>query len=582
MNRLTGTILWNRTNETTVAEDTKFSHSHLELVAERTNVFAFDEAGYHYNAATGVLVSIMGYVTNIYDLRDRYGIDSSRDVEIVERLYSTVADRSIMALLDVMDGVFFVLVYDDPQERAHLAQSEFGCPLPVYYTNTPEGLVFSTSMKLLLQKTGIKRRFHRPAVKDFMSYGEIVSDENTIVEGVKKLVTQRNLIVDVPSRKMRYESFRGRDGGVTREEAEARLIYSVGNTVTKLSRQLRSHDRFLTLTAGWDSNLILSFLYGDGAPRINAVTINGGGTTNEVPSVEHVLRFYSSDRVKHLTETMDSSLFDFMPNVVWIYEGYMVQCGMLLRYALARLIGGAGGNAVFLGSGADPILNTEMGPGGNRVYEPYADTVSLGSLSEVKRTVRNMCKSGLIGDLYFAVKGETGEQWMRRKSLRAGFRERYNTQIDYNMKMHELMLNSFGIQGLYPFMNRDTAQCARPLRPWNDSKSLYKEKAREYLAPDISRVLKKSGSVVDTESLFDANRHWFAEMTSGEFIREVLTPRQVSRIRANPADYPSSLLRVLYLCLFERLILSGDFDDQFGKAHVAASLAAVFGQRTWS
>ena len=31
--------------------------------------------------------------------------------------------------------------------------------------------------------------------------------------------------------------------------------------------------------------------------------------------------------------------------------------------------------------------------------------------------------------------------------------------------MHELMLNGFGVQGLYPFINRNTISCAKPLGP---------------------------------------------------------------------------------------------------------------------
>jgi asparagine synthetase B (glutamine-hydrolysing) len=575
MNRLIGTIHWNRRDGALVAGRNEFSHSHLELAVERANVFTFDEAGYFYNPQTGVLVSIMGCVANIYDIRDRHHIDQDNDVAVVEKLYSAAVHGSKLSFLDELDGVFFVLIYDEKQERAYLAQSEFGCPLPLYYTETSRGLVFSTSLKWLLQKAGIKREFYSPSLQDFIFYDEIIPNENTLVTGVKKLVTQRNVILDIPSRRIHFESFRGMAETLSKEQAEAQLIDSIGGSIHRLVGQLKERNFTMTLTGGWDSNLMLSFLNGQRRDLINAVTINGGGATNEIPAVEHVLKFYPADAVRHITHTLPSSIFDHLPDVVWILEGYVVQTGALLRYALSGLIKDLGSRSVFLGSGADPVLNAEMGPGGNRVYEPYIDTRLGGLLSECKRTMRNVCIKNVVGDIYFSRRRETEEGWIKRKSLRAGFRQRYNTQIDYNMKMHELMLNSFGIQGLYPFINRNTVSCAQPLRPWNEAKALYKEKVKEHLGSEISSVLKKSHAVVDTEGLFETNKHWLEGMANSAFMERVLSAGQIKRIRANPAQYDKVLLKVLYLDLFAKLILSGEYDDKFGNTHLDASLEQV-------
>jgi asparagine synthetase B (glutamine-hydrolysing) len=579
MNKLLVTICWDAGNKAVRIEPRAFSCSHLELAAERAGIFTFDGAGYFYNPDTRVLVSIMGYISNIYEMRDRYHIGGQDDVEIVEGMYSATVEEGPMSFLGGLDGPFFILLYDGRQEKVHLAQSEFGCPLPIYYTDTPGGIVISTSMKLLLQKAGIQRMFNRSSVKDFMSYSEIIPNEDTLVQGVKKLVTQRNVVIDIVSRRTHYSFSTRSEVALTEEEAEARLIDSIGDSVKGLARHLKQSDYTLTLTGGWDSNLMLSFLNNQCTGTIDAVTINGGGNTNEVPAVEHVLKCYPQNKIKYSTHRMTTSVFAALPDIVWILEGYMIQTGMLLRYALGGLIRELGGKSVFLGSGADPVLNSAMGPGGDRVYEPYVDASWLRAVIEAKRTIRNFCKRGLVGDVYFSLRKETDEGWMRRKSLRAGFRERYNTQIEYNMKMHELMLNSFGVQGLYPFVNKNTVSCAKPLRPWNNEKALYKEKVREYLGPQISSVLKKSQSVVDTEDLFEINGHWLEKMVPGRFIETILTARQIGRIRRNPARYHDTLLRVLYLFLFEKLILSGEYDAKFNDARMNDTLESVWAQR---
>jgi asparagine synthetase B (glutamine-hydrolysing) len=568
-------IHWDHRNRALVTQPQEFSNSHLELAVERTSVFPFDEAGYSYNPETRVLVSIMGYIANIYDIRDRHHLSQTSDVAIVERLYSTTVGKDRTSFLDDLDGVFLALIYDAKEEKVYLVQSEFGCPLPLYYAETPSAFVFSTSLKLLLQKQPMSRAFHRPSVMDLMFDGDMIPNENTLVRGVRKLVTQRNITIDIPARSRRFESFRCEAETMSREEAETQLVNSIGGSIRRLARQLRQPDVNMTLTGGWDSNVMLSFLNGERAGTINAITINGGGATNEIPAVEHVLKFYPGNAVRHATHTMQSSIFELLPDMVWILEGYMVQTGMLLRYALSRLIRDMGGSSVFLGSGADPMLNAEMGPGGNRVYEPYVEGLRDRLVGELKRTVRNVCKRNWVGDIYFALKKETDEDWIRRKCLRAGFRQRYNTQIEYNMKMHELMLNSFGIRGLYPFINRKTVSCAQPLRPWNDGKALYKEKVREHLGPDISSVLRKSFGVVDTDNLFQANRRWLEKMLNSAFIEKVLSARQVRRMRANPGQYGGVLLKVLYLRLFDELILSGRYDARFGDAHIEETLKEV-------
>lgn len=574
MNKLTGIVQWNHRNGALLAGQHEFSHLHLELAVERTGVFTFDDAGYFYNPQTRVLTAIMGYIANIPDVRDRHHIDRQRDVEVVEWLYSKTVQGSELSLLNELDGVFFIVIYDEKQERVYLAQSEFGCPLPIYYVETAEGFVFSTSMKWLLKKTGLRRELHALAVRDFMCYSEIIPNENTLVAGVKKLVTQRNMILDIPSRRICFQSFRGRTEALSKEQAETRLIESIGDSLARLTGQLREPDLTMTLTGGWDSSIMLSFLNKLRTGTIQGITINGGGSTNEIPAVEHVLKFYPADAVRHLTYTMSSSIFDMLPDIVWIYEGYMVQSGMLLRYAMSRQIQEVGGRSVFLGSGADPVLNSEMGPGGNRVYQPYPDGGVDDLLSECKRSLRNICVRNIIGDIYFSRK-ETAENWIRRKSLRPGFRERYNTQIEYNMKMHELMLNGFGIQGLYPFINRKTVSCAEPLRPRNRQKALYKEKVREHLGPDISGVLKKSGAVVDTESLFKTNGRWLERVARTEIMNRVLSIAQIRRIRTNPSRYQYILFKMLCLCLFEKLILSGEYDSRFNDAHVDYTLAQL-------
>lgn len=571
MNQLIAVINWERTKET-IRNDKGIQFSHLELRVERMNNFTHDGLAYYCNSDTGNVVSIIGYISNIAEVGERLNCPTGNDVEIVESLYSKRGWSE--SLFNELDGVFFVLIYDSLKQKVFLGQSEFGCPLPVYHTGTPHGIVISTTLKALLKESGIKREFDLPAVRDFITCGEMVPCERTFIKNVHKLVTQRNAIIDISLRNISYVIYSPNEATLHREDAEMRLIDSIGDSMKRMARQLNKKKCALTLTGGFDSNLLLSFLNRENLDEILTVTVNGGDAINEVPSVKHVLEFYSKEKVTHFIVDLPLTVFSQLPCIVWIYEGYIFQTGVLLRYVLSKMLGEQANPTVFLGSGADPVLNTLMGPGGNKVYEPYGEGV-LEYFREMKLSIRNILKKNYIGDMYFYFKGEDCEKRIKRKCLRPGYRRRFNRQIDYNMKMHEIMLNSFNVQGLYPFINKETTNCAKPLRPWNNEKALYREKVKSHLGDNLSSVLKKSGAVVDRDSIFKNSSYWLEKVAHSDFIELVLPSECVKKIRKCPRKYGRILFNILALQIFEKLILSGDYDSQFDEKHINLTLEQV-------
>jgi hypothetical protein len=91
-------------------------------------------------------------------------------------------------------------------------------------------------------------------------------------------------------------------------------------------------------------------------------------------------------------------------------------------------------------------------------------------------------------------------------------------------------------------------------------------------------VLKKSHEVVDKDNLFETNSYWLEKILHSGFIDRILPAAQTKRIRTDPAQYQTSLLEILYLYLFEKLILSGQYDDKFNNGQIGDTLEQVFGQ----
>jgi argininosuccinate synthase len=115
----------------------------------------------------------------------------------------------------------------------------------------------------------------------------------------------------------------------------------------------KQQEAALTLTAGWDTNLLLHFLKKETNAQITAVTINGGGKQNEIPATASILEHYP--KVRHLTATVHYELSS-LPEIVWILEGYVFQEGMFLRSELARVLAQEDLHSVFLGACGDQVL----------------------------------------------------------------------------------------------------------------------------------------------------------------------------------------------------------------------------------
>jgi hypothetical protein len=80
--------------------------------------------------------------------------------------------------------------------------------------------------------------------------------------------------------------------------------------------------------------------------------------------------------------------------------------------------------------------------------------------------------------------------------------EQRDRDIEVIMKKSGMMLNSFGVAGFYPFLNRETDACGVSLGVLNHEKLYYKMVVRRILGRDISRNLEKVGGGTDILFMF--------------------------------------------------------------------------------
>ena len=199
-----------------------------------------------------------------------------------------------------------------------------------------------------------------------------------------------------------------------------------------------------------DTNLIFNGLKNIDYQKINVYTIDGSNKFSEVPEVKKNLK--DQKNINLHTHEINNDILEFLPDIVWKCEGFVFEIGIFLRYDLARYLLPGKTNHIFVGSGADPILDSTKGPGGNHAYQRFGAK----SLKSIIYHIKKSLIKGIIGDLWFKfVNDETTLRRFQRKAYSGKNKRRYNTEIEYNLKMHDILFKEFRITGIYPFINKN-------------------------------------------------------------------------------------------------------------------------------
>jgi asparagine synthetase B (glutamine-hydrolysing) len=410
-----------------------------------------------------------------------------------------------------------------------VVQSGDGCALPTYYAPDDRGLVVASSLKLLLGASGRPAPFNCDAARDFLHFAYMIPSEDTLLRGIHKLPPHHELIVDLSEGTHSVRLHKGEPSArrFTRIEARNRLLPSIADCTLALSRQIPQPERWLTLTSGWDCNLLMHTLARESEAPVNAVTVGvDADRFDERPRARAIVEdTYPTGH--HLGIAADIHCAEQLPSLAWQYEGYLFEPGMYLRNHLAGSLAAHEPGWLFLGVGADQILFPETG---------------------TKQFLRYL-------------KGTLSPAWRLRRSIpRSQSNHGYAILIDYNLKMHELALNSHGIVGLYPFVNRETDAVSRSLGMrlgWR--KRYYRKRLKTLLGPGVTQHVAPKGPLFDIPAVFARSRRAFLRVLESDVAVSLLTGAQIDRLRSEPETYFSLLMQLAYLSAFKSIFADRRF-----------------------
>ena len=532
MNQLAGKIKFGVKTEAIRRNDKNFENGHVALSVDRIRCFRSGYPEIYYNEKTRTLSSMIGYISNIEEVAAKYCLPFSSDLILIDNLYSSL-NRSVNRLAATIDGIFIVVIFDFEKSKGYLLQPEFGSGLPLYYCRGQNSLFFNTSLKKILKEFSQKRELEKSAVKDFFAAGQTIPNHLTLVKDVFKSLPGTIMEIDLKNGVIRTQPHSGVRVAIRTIQARTGLIDSIRKNTAALTEQLRVENFMTTLTGGWDTNLMLFLLKKMTGGKIQCLSITGG-INDELKQVKSILAGYRNIQLIH--DRVDKDILDLLPDIVWKYEGYVFEEGMFLRYILARTAQKQNSNAIFLGAGADQILWPDS------LLRRIALFIFGKYVTGISPTVKRIFVD-------------------------------YDIEIDYLLKMHDLVLNSYGIQGIYPFVNEETLSISRRMKTINNiKKRFYRKQVLDLLPREVTTQLRKSSKLVDTGQLFRKNMEILMRITQSDFIKEICPDYLLRKILKRPGKHHLLVIQLVFLYLFHRLFITGEFDSHFDEVDLITGM----------
>ncbi|MGH8217304.1 MAG: asparagine synthase (glutamine-hydrolyzing), partial [Steroidobacteraceae bacterium] len=352
------------------------------------------------------------------DMEQRgYRFATQSDCEVILALYEHYGD----ALLEHLRGMFAFALWDRPRRRLLAARDHLG-QKPFYYTSDGRSLAFASEIKALLALDPSLRELDRRALDQYLAL-RLIAPPLSMFRRVHKLPPAHKLIYEggtgqltiSPYWTLRYEPKRAANETALLDELEERLTEA-------LKLHLVSDVPVgAFLSGGMDSGLIVSLLAKRlGVEGLPTFTVNL--PYQHFAEGPHARRVASLNGADHHEETLQLSLIDALPDLIWHLDepsDPLSICAYRLAEVTRRrvkvVLGGDGGDELF--GGYDRYY-------GNLYAERYAHLPTL-----VRERLIAPCLS-LIPEAGWYKSAGHQVRWLHRLSFLSGG-ERYAASLSY-------------------------------------------------------------------------------------------------------------------------------------------------------
>src|SRR6267378_4635439 len=146
-----------------------------------------NEDGSVWVVFNGEIYNYRELTTELLEKGHRFATAS--DTEVLVHLYEEHGE----ACVDKLRGMFAFAIWQPSRRTLFLARDRLGIK-PLYYAQTPKGVVFGSELKAVAECPQVPRTVNRHSVAAYLQYG-YVPDPLTILDGVAKLAPGHTLTV---------------------------------------------------------------------------------------------------------------------------------------------------------------------------------------------------------------------------------------------------------------------------------------------------------------------------------------------------------------------------------------------------
>jgi asparagine synthase (glutamine-hydrolysing) len=340
-----------------------------------------------------------GEIYNFKQIRrelEQYGhvFKSWSDIEVLVHAY----EQWDVGFLSRLKGMFALALWDARSKRLIAARDRAG-EKPLYWTETPRGLLLASEVKALLVRSEVSRDLDVVALDQFLTY-EYVLAPRTMLKGVHKLP---------PAHYLEY-----RNGSVSThrywdaadvalrnwsDENAAEALRSALRTA--VSRQLMADVPLgVFLSGGIDSSTLVALMTEVASEQVRSFSIGfADGTYNELPYAREIATRFGTH---HREQVVSPDLGELFEKLVVHLDEPFADVSMFPTFAVSQLaredvkvaLSGDGGDELFGGYDTyeAQALATRLGWVGDALMPALAGVAAALPPSEKKKGLVNKVK----------------------------------------------------------------------------------------------------------------------------------------------------------------------------------------------
>jgi len=342
---------------------------------------------------------------------------TTSDSEVILALYA----RMRADMLPRLRGMFALAIWDVQSREMFLARDPYGIK-PLYYAQTPHGVLFASQVKALIASGLITPEIEPAGVAGFYLWGS-VPEPWTTFKNVFSLPAGNWMMIrsSIPSAPVKWDDIGeawSREQIVLEErEAQQRVRTAIGESVA--AHLVADVPVSVFLSGGIDSGTIAGTLSELGA-KVEGVTVAfnefADGHMDEAPAAGEIARHYGlKHHVRYVTRTeFEQDIPKFIeamdqPTIDGVNTWFASKAVAELGYKV--VLSGVGGDELFYGYALTREiprrLNLARGvasfPGGRALARTAIDAISLGRIHPKVRGLPDFM--GSVGGEYFLKRG---------------------------------------------------------------------------------------------------------------------------------------------------------------------------------